>query len=61
MKFLWLIPLVFLLVFLSGSGCATKEEKEAKHHERARALHRKGELRKAVIELKNVVQLNPKP
>jgi cytochrome c-type biogenesis protein CcmH/NrfG len=42
------------------SGCAGKEEKKAKHLERAREYIAKNELKKAVIELKNVVQLDPK-
>ena len=41
------------------SGCAGKEEKKAKHLERARQYMAKNELRKAVIELKNAVQLDP--
>jgi len=41
-------------------GCASKEEKKAKHFEKAKEYIAKNELRKAVIELKNVVQLDPK-
>lgn len=43
-----------------ASGCASKEEKKAKHFERAKEYIAKNELKKAVIELKNVVQLDPK-
>ena len=56
---------IFLLVFasflfLSCMSCASDSEKEAKHLERARQYVEKNELKKAVIEYKNVVQLNPK-
>ncbi len=52
------IFVLFLIVF--AAGCATKKEKEEKHHKRATQYIEAGELKKAVIELKNVVQLNPK-
>jgi tetratricopeptide (TPR) repeat protein len=48
---------LFLLVMFTG--CSNKEEKKAKHLERARAYIEKSEFKKAVIELKNVVQLDP--
>jgi tetratricopeptide (TPR) repeat protein len=41
-------------------GCASKEEKKVKHFERAREYVKKQELNKAVIEYKNVIQLDPK-
>jgi tetratricopeptide (TPR) repeat protein len=40
-------------------GCSTKEEKKGKHLKRAEQYLEKNELKKAVIELKNVVQLDP--
>jgi tetratricopeptide (TPR) repeat protein len=49
---------LFALAF-AVCGCAGKEEKKAKHLERAREYIAKNELKKAVIELKNVVQLDP--
>ncbi len=49
---------LFLLVMCAG--CSSKEEKKAKHLERAKEYIEKSEFKKAVIELKNVVQLDPK-
>ena len=51
--------MVVLLLFVFIAGCATDEEKEAGHHKRAQEYIVKEEFKKAVIELKNVVQLNP--
>ena len=56
--FVWMMLVSFTLFF--GSGCASKEEKKAKHFEKAKEYIAKNELKKAVIELKNVVQLDPK-
>ena len=50
--------LVFLALFIAVS-CASKEEKKAKHSARAKQYIQKSELRKALIELKNVVQIDP--
>jgi tetratricopeptide (TPR) repeat protein len=55
---LWTTLFVFL--FSLGIGCANKEEKKAKHQERARQYIENQEYKKAVIELKNVIQLDPK-
>jgi len=52
------VVLAFLVLAISGS-CASREEKKAKHSERASQYIEKNELRKAVIELKNVVQIDP--
>jgi tetratricopeptide (TPR) repeat protein len=49
----------FFVAAFAVYGCAGKEEKKAKHLERARQYIAKNELKKAVIELKNVVQLDP--
>jgi tetratricopeptide (TPR) repeat protein len=49
----------FLITLFAVYGCAGKEEKKAKHLERAREYLAKNEFKKAVIELKNVVQLDP--
>ena len=57
LRVLWVMVALFLFVFFAG--CATDEEKETSHHKRAQEYIAKGELKKAVIELKNVVQLNP--
>ncbi len=48
------------LALLLASGCASKEENKAKHLKTAKEYIAKNELKKAVIELKNVVQLDPK-
>ena len=53
-----LLLMVALFLFVVA-GCATKEEKEAEHLKRAKEYIEKQELKKAVIELRNVVQLNP--
>ncbi len=55
--FIWIMLFFFTLVL--ATGCASKEEKKAKHLEKAREYVTKNELKKAVIELKNVVQLDP--
>ncbi len=57
LKSLWIMVVLLLFVFIAG--CATDEEKEAGHHKRAEEYIVKEEFKKAVIELKNVVQLNP--
>jgi len=57
MKVLWAISFSFLLaVFL---GCANEVEKKAKHQERSKQYIAGEEFQKAVIELKNVIQLDP--
>jgi len=45
---------------LFATGCAPKEEKKAKHFDKAQEYIARNELKKAVIELKDVVQLDPK-
>jgi tetratricopeptide (TPR) repeat protein len=54
----WLIAL-FISALMLNLGCASKEEKKAKHLERAKAYLAGERLEEAVIELKNVVQLDP--
>jgi tetratricopeptide (TPR) repeat protein len=56
--FVGVMLVAFALLF--ASGCASKEEKKAKHFKNAKEYIAKNELKKAVIELKNVVQLDPK-
>lgn len=56
-KYLWIFFLVSL--FLLSVGCSTKEERRDRHLKRARTYIEEGELKKAVIELKNVIQLDP--
>lgn len=48
-----------LFVLFAAFGCASKEEKKADHLAKAREYAEKGEYRKAVIEFKNVIQLDP--
>jgi tetratricopeptide (TPR) repeat protein len=48
----------FFLVTLP-CGCTSKEDKKTRHLENARQYIDKSEFQKAVIELKNVVQLDP--
>ncbi len=50
----------FIVASFSMLGCASKEEKKAEHLKRAKEYAAKNELQKAVIEFKNVVQLDPK-
>ena len=52
------MTLVLFLVVLV-SGCSSKEEKKSKHLERARQYFEKNEFKEAMIEFKNVVQLDP--
>ncbi len=47
-------------LFIFVIGCGSDEEKEAEHHKRAKEYIEKEEFKNAVIELRNVVQLNPK-
>ena len=54
----WVLMILFL--FLLGVGCASDEKKKAKHFKRAKQYIEKNELKKAVIELKNVIQIDPK-
>lgn len=53
------VMLVSLTLFFAF-GCASKEEKKANHFKKAKEYIAKNEPKKAVIELKNVVQLDPK-
>jgi len=54
-----LFALLFsFLLMIPVSGCTSKENKKAKHLENARQYIEKNELQKAVIELKNVIQLD---
>ena len=53
------LGVVALAVGVLGSGCGNKEEKKAAHLKKAREYSEKGELKKAVVEYKNVMQLDP--
>jgi tetratricopeptide (TPR) repeat protein len=50
---------VLIVLLLFAFGCSRKEEKISQHQQRARQYIENNELKKAVIELKNVVQLDP--
>jgi tetratricopeptide (TPR) repeat protein len=56
------VAVIILLSFtvLFATGCARKEENKAKHFDKAQEYIARNELKKAVIELKQVVQLDPK-
>lgn len=59
----WLIPAVLLQVLcIAAVGCTQEslETKKNRHRERAIQYFDKGEYREALIELRNVVQLDPK-
>ena len=56
-KSLWIVGVLFF--FILGIGCASKEEKKEKHLKRARQYIEKKEYKAAVIELRNVVKLDP--
>jgi len=54
------VPILVVLVFsLAGVGCVSKAEKIERHRKMARQYIEKNELNSAVIELRNVVQLDP--
>ncbi len=52
--------ILVLSLLVMCTGCSSKEEKKARHLEKAREFIEKSEFKKAVIELKNVLQLDPK-
>jgi len=49
-----------ICLFLICSGCSSNEEKRDKHLAKAKEYIASSEFNKAVIELKNVIQLDPK-
>ena len=53
------VMIVVVIAFVCF-GCASKEEKSASHLEKAREYIEEKEFNKAIIELKNVIQLDPK-
>ncbi|MCA9452324.1 MAG: tetratricopeptide repeat protein, partial [Nitrospira sp.] len=54
------VVLPFLLVSLTNCTQLSDEEKKARHQERAEAYFEEQKYQEALIELKNVVQLDPK-
>ena len=58
MHYLRVVSILILAVFIAG--CGSKEEKMEKHLAKAKAYVASNEYKKAVIEYKNVLQLEPK-
>ncbi len=56
----YLLPLFLLSFLVVFSSCATKEEKIEKYQKSAKEHIEKGKLKEAVLDLKNVIQLDPK-
>lgn len=54
-----LLASLILIPLLVGSGCASDEEKKAKHMARARQYATQGQYKDAVIEFKNALQRTP--
>ena len=50
---------LLLLIFLVAQGCASKEEQQEKHWQKAKQYIEKSQFREAALELKNVVKLDP--
>jgi tetratricopeptide (TPR) repeat protein len=59
-KRIYFFIISFICLFMICSGCSSKEEKRDKHLAKAKEYIAKSEFSKAVIELKNVIQLDPK-
>ena len=55
-----IVIVITLLIALSVSGCSGKEERIAKHLERAKTFYSDADYEKARVEFKNVLQMNPK-
>jgi Tfp pilus assembly protein PilF len=56
-----LVNILLIIAFVNIFwGCGTEEEKKAKHLANAQKYVKSLEYRKAVIEYKNVVQIDPK-
>ena len=58
-KILPVSMIYIFLLYIIGTGCATKEEQKTSHLKRARQYFEKTEYKKARIEFLNVVQLDP--
>ena len=50
---------IAFVIFTLCMGCTSQEEKKAKHLDRAKQFIEEKEFKKAVIELRNVIQLDP--
>ncbi len=51
---------VAICIAISLSACSSKEQKFAKHFERATEFQQKGQLKEALLELRSALQLDPK-
>lgn len=60
LSFSHLSALVFLGLVFCLAGCGTPEEKKAAHLDRGMKYAEKGDYKAALIEFKNVVQIDPK-
>ena len=49
-----------ICIALSLGACSSKEQKFAKHNERATEFQQKGQLKEALLELRSALQLDPK-
>jgi tetratricopeptide (TPR) repeat protein len=49
-----------ICVAISLGACSSKEQKFAKHYERATEFQQKGQLKEALLELRSALQLEPK-
>ncbi len=56
---LYLVIAIVLFLTAAGNGCTTIEEQEAGHFEKAKLFIAQKKYNEAVLELKNVIQLNP--
>ena len=56
----FLRPFVLCLLLLGLAACGSPEEKQAEHLERSVAFYNEGNDAKAMIELRNVLRINPK-
>lgn len=56
----WRLLLIAMVLVMVFPGCASEEEIKAKHLENAQAYMAKNEFKAAELELKNVIQMDPK-
>ncbi len=54
------IVFMVLSAFIIISGCTSDEEKKLSHFEKGKAYFEKGEYKSAELELKNVIQIDPR-
>jgi Tfp pilus assembly protein PilF len=54
------LTVAMLTILLTATACTSKDESKVEHMQKAKALIEKGDLDKARVELKNVMQIDPK-